>query len=509
MSTITKKLASGSFLRILTFIAQVVVAFSLMPFVVHNLGDRMYGFWTFAAAFIGYYGLLDFGLTLAMEKYLAGAIGAGDKDECNRIYNTAFLIFTGLGLVALLITLILALLVPWFWSNIDDASLFSKVILVLGATMVIGLPMKVFIGILIAKLSFGTISVIQLISLILRTTLIVLALSFGYKVLGLALVTFLSSIPGSILYIYFAKKNMPFLKLKRRYWNRGTMKTLFSYSSVSFVALITSQLRLHIDIFIITAFISLAAVTHYRIAGLMFQYFNTLMHACLGVLLPYFSQQDRVQDHEATRETLFFSTKISVCLSSFITFGFIAWGKPFIERWMGPDYIDAYPPLCLLVLGCMFATWQSPSVYLMFATSKHKFFAYANSIEGIFNVLISLLLVRPYGLIGVALGTFISMAVIKLLIQPIYFCRATTAINYAEYMYRLSKTVAVACLSLIIPILISARYAAPNYRTLFTLALLSSCIYALTIWFIEFNPREKQILRRAILPILSRKKANL
>ena len=508
MSSTVRKLAKGSAFRTFNFFAQVLVAFFLMPFVVYSLGDRMYGFWTLVATFIGYYGLLDFGLSVAVERYIAGAIGAGRKDECNRIFNTAFLIFTGIGLLVLLITLILALVSPWFWSNIDDVSLFSKVILVLGINMAISLPIRIFSGILIAQLRFDITSLIQFMSLVLRTTFIVLALSLGYKVLGLALVTFLSSIPGYILYVYFAKKNLPFLKLKREYWNRGTMKTLLSYSSVSFVASMAVQLRFHIDVFVITAFINLAAVTHYRIASLMVQYFISLILACMGVFQPLFSQQDGATDHEAVRETLFYSTKISICLSSFIAFGFIAWGKFFIERWMGPDYLDAYPPLCILVLGCVFAMWQAPSVFLMFATSKHKFYAFFNVIEGICNVLLSILLVRQYGLIGIALGTFIPMAVINLAIQPVYFCRVTS-IKYSEYIYQASRTIAVVGLSLIIPIIISVRFAAPNYQTLFTLGFISSCIYALTIWSIEFSPKEKQILQRAILPRLNIKRADL
>lgn len=508
MSSTGSKLVKGSAFRTFNFFAQVLVAFSLMPFVVHSLGDRMYGFWTFVGTFIGYYGLLDFGLSVSVERYIAGAIGAGHKDECNRIFNTAFLIFTGIGLVALLITLILALVSPWFWSNIDDASLFSKVALVLGINMAIALPIRVFSGILVAQLRFDIISLIQFMSLVLRTSLIVLALSLGYKVLGLALVTFLSSIPGSILYVYFANKNLPFLKLKREYWDRGSMKTLLSYSSLTFVANIANQLRFNIDVFVISAFISLSAVTHYRIASLMAQYFMSLMLACMGVFQSLFSQQDGATDHEAIRETLFFSTKISICLSSFIAFGFIVWGKSFIERWMGPGYLDAYPPLCILVLGFVCDLGQAPSVFLMFATSKHKLYALASSIEGISNVLLSILLVRHYGLIGVALGTFISMAVIRLAIQPVYFCRVTS-IKYSEYIYKVSRTIAVVGLSLIIPTIISVRFAAPDYQTLFTLAFISSCIYALTIWFIEFNPGEKQILQRAILPKLSRKKADL
>ena len=458
----------------------------------------MYGFWTLAATFIGYYSLLDMGLSSALDRHIARAIGAEDNEELNRVFNTALLIFSCLGVAALLISIFLAGLAPYITSNQSDATLFLKVILVLGINMAIGIPLRAYSGVLNAQLHFNLLSAIQFISLILRTLLIVLALHLGYKVLGLAVVTFLSTIPGSILYIYFANKNLPFLKIKREYWDRGTMKTLFSYTSILSIALLADQLRFHVDVFVVGAFINLAAVTHYRIAGLMAQYFLSLISACMGVLTPLFSQQDGAGDHEKIRKTLFIGTKISIAVSSFVGFGLIAWGKPFIERWMGQEYLDAYPVLFFLVLGTVFAMWQFPSVSLMYGTSKHKFFAYFNTLEGVINVLLSLMLVQYYGLLGVALGTFIPMTVIKLVVQPIYFCHVSS-IKYSEYIYRMSRSIAVVCLSLAVPTLISLRYAAPDYRTLFTVAFMSSCIYALTMWFIEFSPNEKNMLRRAIL----------
>jgi O-antigen/teichoic acid export membrane protein len=140
----------------------------------------------------------------------------------------------------------------------------------------------------------------------------------------------------------------------------------------------------------------------------------------------------------------------------------------------------------------------------MFATSKHKFFAYSNSIEGICIVLISILLVRHYGLVGVALGTFISMGIIRLIIQPIYFCRVSS-IKYSEYMSNVSRTIAVVCLSLVIPTVIIVRYSAPEYPTLFILGFTSFFVYVVTLWFVEFSPKEKQIIQRAIFPRLSMK----
>jgi O-antigen/teichoic acid export membrane protein len=37
---------------------------------VHNLGDRMYGLWALAGAFIGCYGLLDLGLSSAVQRHI-------------------------------------------------------------------------------------------------------------------------------------------------------------------------------------------------------------------------------------------------------------------------------------------------------------------------------------------------------------------------------------------------------------------------------------------------------
>src|SRR5659263_266912 len=93
------KLASGSMLRVSNLFANVIVSLLITPFVVHSLGDRMYGFWTLIGTFIGYYGLLDFGLSTAVSRYVAGAIGAQDEKECNRVITSALFIYIWVGII--------------------------------------------------------------------------------------------------------------------------------------------------------------------------------------------------------------------------------------------------------------------------------------------------------------------------------------------------------------------------------------------------------------------------
>jgi O-antigen/teichoic acid export membrane protein len=103
-----RKLLSGSALRLANLVVAAICSLFLMPFIVHHLGDRVYGFWSLAAGFIGYYGLLDLGLSGAVSQHICVAIGRGDPAECRTVFNTALRIQSLLGCVALLVTVLIA-----------------------------------------------------------------------------------------------------------------------------------------------------------------------------------------------------------------------------------------------------------------------------------------------------------------------------------------------------------------------------------------------------------------
>jgi O-antigen/teichoic acid export membrane protein len=164
---------------------------------------------------------------------------------------------------------------------------------------------------------------------------------------------------------------------------------------------------------------------------------------------------------------------------------------------MGPHYTDSYLVMALLVIGVMVALWQGPSISLLYGTSKHKIYAIFNSIEGVANLVLSLLFVRWYGMYGVALGTLVPMLVSKLFIQPVYVCRVT-GIHYWTYARKTLRTLASVAVALVVPLLISIRFAAPNYKMLFMVGILSALIYGGVLWIVEFSQGETQILRRAL-----------
>ena len=502
MSFTGRKLALGSALRVISLVATALVSLVMMPFIVRSLGDHMYGIWALVAAVVGYYGLLDLGLSSAVSRYLAAALGAGDQDQCNSVFSTSVQILTACGFVVLVLGCISAAVSSLFRKAPEDAAIFWKLILLVSITLATSFPIKVFRGVLEAHLRFDCTTSIEILGLGLRTGLIVVVLLMGLKVVALAWTTLLASIPIDLAYVYYAYKYLPFLRIEWKHWHWQTARELFSYSFFTLIAILADVLRFQVDAVVVAFFVGVAALTHYRIAGALTEYYIGLVTAVIGVFSTVFGRQQGSKDFDSLRNTFLFASKISVCVSTFVGFGLLAWGKPFITRWMGPQYQDAYPCMMALVSGCIVALWQIPSIALLYAISKHRYFALFNSIEGILNLVLSILLAKRYGILGVALGTMIPMMLTKLFIQPIYVCRVAS-INYVEYLQKMGRTVAAAVASLVIPIALTITLARPDYKVLIFTGVLSLVAYGIPLWFLAFSSFETRLIEQTFLSFAS------
>ena len=69
------KLIRGSAVKITNFVLSIAISFYLMPFLIRSLGDSTYGIWTLVGEFLGYYGLMDIGLSSAVSRFISRAVG--------------------------------------------------------------------------------------------------------------------------------------------------------------------------------------------------------------------------------------------------------------------------------------------------------------------------------------------------------------------------------------------------------------------------------------------------
>jgi len=493
-----RKLVKGSALRVVDFFANAIIGLILMPFIVRSLGDKMYGLWIFVGSFIGYYGLFDLGLDSAVQRYISRALSLKDYNDVNRVVNTALFIFIIIGLISLTCTFVIVPAVPLLIKRISEVKTFQAILLILGLNFSITFPMRIFSGILSANIRYDLNTAVSILKLCVRTVLVVIFLKLGYGIMALTVITFAVNIMDYSIKYFIVKKLYKYILISRKFIDKSKIKLLFNYSLFTFIAQLADDLRFKIDNLVIVFFLGLNPVTLYSIAARLAMYFMQLVSATMGLLRPVFSQFEAKNDYVAIREKLIFTTKISSYLSIFIGGSLIVFGKAFIYRWMGKGYIDAYLILIILVVPLIIALMQQPTVQLLYGISKHKLFAIANMMEGVTNLILSIILVRKFGLIGVALGTAIPMVIVKLFIQPIYACRAIK-LSIRKYYFELIVLPILKSLTVFMfTFLLLKNFIVPDYSRLFILVLAQMVLFPCIIFFIGFNNEEQGRFKQLI-----------
>jgi O-antigen/teichoic acid export membrane protein len=137
----------------------------------------------------------------------------------------------------------------------------------------------------------------------------------------------------------------------------------------------------------------------------------------------------------------------------------------------------------------------------LFGISKHKYYTYSNLVEGILNLVLSLWLVRRYGILGVAMGTGIPMAVMGIFVQPWYVCHAIS-LNVRTYVSNILIHSAIASVFLGIGYLVTYSRVEANYLNLVLCGLVHATIYGSGVLFAGFSPSDRtffwNVLRQAV-----------
>ncbi len=491
-----RKLLVGSSSRLIYLALVTCIGFFLTPYTVHTLGAEQFGLWALANAFIGYYSILDLGLSGAVFTHMSHALGARDEDQGSRIFSTGLAMFSAIGGLLMLVTLVLAGGVYRFYHG--HGPTIALVILIIGFQMALNFPMRAPYGVLNAGSHFEVTSWVSVFGAILRTGITVYVLKAGYGVIGLAVGNLIAAIPGYIFILGAVRWKYPFIGFRvRNAWHSVTATKLFRFAMPVLVGQVSDRLRLQSDALIVSFSLGLVAVAHYNVATTLVMYYMDGILAIIGVLTPVIAMQKSAGDEAGMRHSFFTGTRLAIATAAFVGFGIVDMGHAFIQRWMGVAYTDAYPLLVILTIAMFFDLWQSTAVSSLYATMNQNSYAALNLMEAIANVLLSVLLVRRYGMIGVALGTMIPAIFIRTIVQPIIVKRKL-GYTVTDYLTQSGLTFARMMICLVAPSLLVWRFLQPTYPSIFAIGTASLVLFAIPVWLWEFKAVGAERLTRLL-----------
>lgn len=493
MST-ARKLLSGSVLNLINLVVQAAVVCVITPVIVAALGHRMYGIWILVMSFIGYYALLDLGISSAIARHISKALGQHDKQTINEVINTGLRLFLIVGAVALFSACVLFALCGFLVADADELRLFRKLIAIFSLLVAVSFPTKVFQGVLKAHLRYDFANYASLARVVLANTAIYHFLRSGYGVIALAYITFASALLEYALTIWFAKLAFPELRCCRGLYSRALQKTLFGYSAKSFVITITQQVRFRMDALVIAMFLNVKFIAYYSIGTRFMEYFVDLVGSFMGgLLMPVFSKYEGSGKPDVLKARFLNACRFSTMMSVFLGGSILFYGKPFILRWMGEGFLSSYTIIQILTVPYALNLMQTPGAHLLYGISKHHYFAYINSVAAVLNLVCSVILLKHFSFQGVAMGTAIELSVSAFVLYPWAVCKALD-LSLHKYFHALFWSSFKTAVPLVVYFWFVHEYVEPSYPKLLVFAVLQTLLFIPIGFFLVLGKTERMLL---------------
>jgi O-antigen/teichoic acid export membrane protein len=402
----------------------LVVGFFLSPFILHHLGDDAFGLWVLVFSLTGYYGLFDFGIRSSIIRYIAQFKATSQRDNLNRYINTSLCTYGGTGLVLLMVTVCGSFYVNSLFRIPAALHWSAKILFLIVGTMVaIGFPLSVFAGVLEGLQKFNWLSVTQAGYNLARAVLIVVALRHGGGLLTIALISMILNLCTYAVYFAVVQRELA-VAYALRYVDRESFHRMLSYGSITFVAIVASQVRFYSDATVIGIFIGSAAITYFSIGSKLVAYSSNITQSMAQIFTPMSSEFNATGDMERLRRILVMGNRACALIVFPITATLIILGKSLIEVWVGAKYVPvAYTVLVLLIISDSSQMAQSASTKILYGMARHKTLAFVWLAEAAVNLTLSIVLLRRYGVIGVAIGTTVPQLCTNLLFLPEHLCR--------------------------------------------------------------------------------------
>jgi O-antigen/teichoic acid export membrane protein len=401
------------------FAAQVCVTFVTAPIIVHRLGDLRYGLWSLVESILAYLMLFDLGLTASVVRYTSKYDALEDVEQRNRVFSTSIFLFALVGLIALGVSVLLALFSTSVFDIPAEVSVEGRwMFILLGLNLAIGLPMNVFPSILAGLSKYPLTSAIRTACLLVRSGMIVAAVTQGHGLIGLALAITAGNLLEHLALAIAVRRCLTDFRFSVSLVDRKTFAMIRGYSLNAMFIAINHRISFKTDPIVIGLFLGPAAITPFAIGKKLVGHATSSFRAFTQVLTPAVSAMDAIGEQHRIRRLMLEGSRLGLWCVIPIEIWLLVMGEPFLTLWIGPRLAEeAWPVLAIMAVPLVFSIAQSVSTRILFGTDGIRWLAWTGAIQALSNIGLSLLLVTPLGIAGVALGTAIPHVVYNLAVE--------------------------------------------------------------------------------------------
>ena len=492
---IWRRLSRNTMSNLAGTIVPMAVGFFLMPFVVRHIGAAAFGIWLLAGSVIGYMGLISLGLGPTVTKKSAEYLALRDTVGLNQILSTVFVLYLGLGTILAIAVLALAPVIPQvFHTDAQQVDQLKWGFWLVGLQAALGFPFAIFGGLVQGLHDFHISNGIVVINSVFRLIGTVILLNAGLGLISLLVLEFFLSAVGWTLQIVWVKKRIPELSISLSLYDSKQVRSLLGFSGAMFLWRAAGFTVHRSSRIIIGLFMPLSNITIYEVGNRIIDYSRTVFTSFLNPLLPLSSELQAQAITKSLRAIYLRGTKIVFAAYLATSAVLYLWGESFIRLWMGHEFVPAALLLQILLIGNLYQAQNVVAHAMLPGMGFLRVFSRIMAAYPIVCVLLSLLLIYPFGLVGVAVA-----ATATFIILETYFLRQILPIfeiSLAELLRGCHLPSMMALLPALAFAMVSRLFLPVNTWTgLVAVVVVFLVIYAAAFWLWGLSRSEKESLR--------------
>ncbi len=452
-------------------------AFVLLPLVIRHFGKNLYGINAYVAALCILMNFIGTSLSLSLMKYIPELLINKDYDEVNRLLSAVVPI-------SVIAHLVLGLWIATFpiygldWFNVPESlqDTTTSVMRIVGGFTALSALAPVLNGILSGLELFHLRNAANLV----HVAGTVAAYLYVVATNG-SLATYVLIIQGGlfltmIVNLGLVLRHLPF----RPKWEQPHMRSkkhLWGYNVFLMANQIADHLMYTTDEIILQKFMGSGVVTNYHIARRSEQASSMFISLPLQAIIPSLSAAFASGDEAYVRRMNITGSFLYTLL---VVPPLLAWllvFDKFILVWIGPMYETTILGGALFLLTVIVATPFKVFSHCLVAKGRVKELGWTRIVSAGANLILSVILIRPLGVLGVILPTVLYWFCVHPILIT-YLMRSEGVVKSREFLYTMLPVLGMSVVQALVYILVLRRMQVSGWLSL---GAMWCTVYALSI----------------------------
>ena len=398
----------------------LVISFFLSPYIIKTIGVEANGFISLANNFVSYASLITLALNSLAGRFITISLVQGETKKANIYFSSVFyaniVISIVLFVIGAFIVVFLERLIEIPSSLILDVKLLFTVLFLNCIISVVG---SVFSVATFARNKLYLESLRNIESNFARALCIVALFAILQpRVSYVGIASLIAGIYVLLCNIYYTKKLLPEIEIKKSYYDKRTIIELISGGIWNTISRLGQIFTNGLDLLVTNLFINSTAMGVLALAQTVPNLIGGVMNSIVGVFSPNYTILYAEGRHDELLKRIKQSMKIMGIMTNLPIIDLIVCGQDFFRLWQPTQDATELQQLSLWIIGCLIFSGGINCLYGIFTVvNKIKANSLVTVCTGFLSVVITLVLVKTtnWGIYAIA-GTSTVISILRNLV---------------------------------------------------------------------------------------------